>query len=379
MNLSFGKKRHYSLAGSSTTLVLAEIIKSAALETANFNLLARTDSGINDETSLPRLLATVSGTKGKTSVVLPLSSFQVITISLPQMPEGAIAKALPYHISKVIDRPLSDFVFDWQLTAVRGNQLDITVYLLSTVFFERLQRELARKQLEVTFLEADVFAAFAYLERSKKLIPDESTMLALLWPQGASFAIYENRVLSLVRDVNMAKPSQPYSTEIIANDATKPAAPEEKKSVQRSESNPSESDDAAINFFFEEENNTDILAGFDVQTLRETKVETTIAKVQTEPPIQEAVTTTPVDESWPEYLQKISLELMRTRDYHATVLKGRPLSAIYVAGADEYWQALNDAVKNSLGVQIKPLTTQVVGDNCPAILSVILQGAGTRW
>ena len=83
--------------------------------------------------------------------------------------------------------------------------------------------------------------------------------------------------------------------------------------------------------------------------------------------------------SWADYLHRIPLEILRTRDYYASVQKGTTIRNIFVGGADAFWSELTESSNNLLGVQCKSLTATTGGPDCSPLLHVLALGTGARW
>jgi hypothetical protein len=82
---------------------------------------------------------------------------------------------------------------------------------------------------------------------------------------------------------------------------------------------------------------------------------------------------------WPSYLNSINLEIMRTKDYHASVIKGGAIKQMVVAGAEVFWEQLAELAKNSMGIELEQLgPASTVPDSAPLTDAVCL-GTGTRW
>jgi hypothetical protein len=87
---------------------------------------------------------------------------------------------------------------------------------------------------------------------------------------------------------------------------------------------------------------------------------------------------TPVDTPWADYLQHIGLEIMRTRDYYASVVKGGTIKRAVIGGAESFWPDLQRWGRTSLELEMEPLTTLPETADCPPMLQAIAIGTGTR-
>ena len=372
MKLPFSARRYLALTGDSQSTMLAEVSKTPS-GAAQIHILAQTDSAITAEVTIPRLLAGVGNLHGLVSLALPLAFFEVITTGIPVMPDGAVGKALPYHLAKALHRPLNEFIYDWQITGRFKDRLQVTVYLFPAGVFHKIRREFSRKQIEISFFEPDVFAAFTFLFQEKMLQANEASLCVLLWQDSLSLAVYEKGKLPLIRTVKAAQPlgeislQQPLDIEL-------PASTEEL---------PEQTDDLLI-LDEEDQPHSDehidtasILADFSVLTSKEAARPGTASMPATaavRPSSEEADSAT-----WSDYLHKIPLEILRTRDYYASIQKGATIRNIFVGGADAFWQELSESSNNLLGVQCKSLTATTGSPDCSPLLHVLALGTGARW
>lgn len=350
MALSLLKKRHFTLTSSDNACFLGEVSRSP-VGTAALTIHARTDTPLTNEVAAPRLLSTLSNLRGEVSLAVPLHFLEIVSIALPAMPDAAVGKALPYHLAKAVNRPLSDFIYDWQIVERHRDRLQVTVYLFPAARFHALRAEFSRKHLDIKYLEADVFAAFSLLARENRLRPDTATLCALIWQNSISLAVYENTLLTLVRTVSA---SQPQGTPNL----TAQAEPE----AHRAEA------PAPASHPLENGEEDSLLAGFDILSAAQTPHEEAAP----------AAAATPADATWTDYLQHIGLEIMRTRDYYASVVKGGTIKRAVIGGAESFWPALQRWGRTSLELELEPLTTLPETADCPPMLQAIAIGTGTR-
>ncbi|MFA6499970.1 MAG: hypothetical protein WC256_10060 [Desulfurivibrionaceae bacterium] len=376
MKLPFSTKKYLALTGDSESTVLAEVTKTPA-GTAQLHILAKTDSAITADVTLPRLLAGVGNLHGLVSMSLPLAFFEVITTSISVMPDGAVGKALPYHLAKTLHRPLNEFIYDWQITGRFKDRLQVTVYLFPAGVFQKIRREFTRKQIELSFFEPDVFSAFTFLFQEKMLPANEAAMCVLLWQDSISLAVYEKGKLPLIRTVKALLPQGEISLEPQI-DIELPAS-----------AMPELTDDLLI--FDEDEPHSDehidaasVLADFCVLTSKEAarpmakSTPSTNAAAITTSSAESALAATD-SATWTDYLHRIPLEILRTRDYYASIQKGTTIRNIFVGGADAFWTELSESSNNLLGVQCKSLTATTGGPDCSPLLHVLALGTGARW
>lgn len=372
MKLPFGAKKYLALTGDSESTMLAEVSRTPS-GAAQLHILAQTDSAITAEVTVPRLLAGADNLHGRVSMSLPLAFFEVITTSIPVMPDGAVGKALPYHLAKALPRPLNEFIYDWQITGRFKDRLQITVYLFAAGVFHKIRREFSRKQIDISFFEPDVFAAFTFLFQEKMLPSNEAALCVLLWQDSISLAVYEKDKLPLIRTVKALQPQGEINLH-----------PPMDIELPASHELPELTDDL---LFLDEDDHphndehidtASILADFSVLTSKAAaRPEAEATSSTTAASVPSAEDTDSV--TWPEYLHKIPLEILRTRDYYASIQKGAAIRNIFVGGADAFWNELSESSNHLLGAQCKSLTATTGGPDCSPLLHVLALGTGARW
>lgn len=386
MKWPFDKTRYLALAGGTNSSMLAEVIRTSRDAAPGIQILATTrDLPVNNEITLNRLLSSIpSIPNGRIAIALPLSFFEIVTLNLPMMPKEAISQALPYHLAKSVSQPLKKLLYDWQIIGRQQDKLRIIAYLFPVDTFNLFKRELARKELEVSALEVDVFAAFNYLIMHHRLQADDSTMCMLIWRKNISIAIYEQRRLTLVREVYLEKPllAPEVLEETTGHEDTgveEPVAVDTPEPEEETE--PISDDDGEI---LDADTREYILDSFKILKQegqdRQTENNDSVMpdepkKIPTPPPKpQPAVTRA-------DYMERIALEIMRTRDYYLSVVKGAPTRNVFVAGTEDLMDELKDITEKSSGISIAPLITGEEikqGGHLP-ILQAISIGTGARW
>ncbi|MFA7382156.1 MAG: hypothetical protein WC001_01760 [Desulfurivibrionaceae bacterium] len=375
LNLPFGQKNYLALTGDSQNSMLATIARSRS-GAANLRILARTDSAITAEVAIPRLLAAAGSIKGQVSMTLPLAFFELVNLSIPAMPDGSVGKALPYHLARSLGSPLNEFTYDWQITGRFKDRLQITVYLFPVGIFHKIRREFARKQLELAFFEPDVFSAFAFLAQENMLSENEASLCVLLWQDSISLAVYEKGKLPLARTVKAPQPQGEINLQA-PEQQTPQAMPEPDDELLIFEQTPQPDRDHL--------DTTSILADFCVLTTAPAADQSQAgspAAAKTEDiaaSLDESETGETTGNSWAEYLNNIPLEIMRTRDYYASIQKGGTIKNIFVGGADDFWPEFTEACGSLLGLKCKPLTVAGAGEDAPSLLQVMAIGTGARW
>ncbi len=367
-------KNRFALVGDTQGSVLTEISRSARKEPI-LSMLGNTHGvAVTNKASMHRLLSRVPETsQGELSMALPLSFFTTKNITLPAMPRDAIDQALPYHLAKVVDQPLKEMLYDWQISQRLKGQLVVTVYLFQRNSFEMFRRELAEKKLELTWFESDVFAAFGLLDRQGRLRAGESSLCLLIWNRSISIAIHEKNVLTVVRSVPLARPKTPYSADSVRQEATTGADRTMKAAPPLPAPGKEFIDDSAMDA---------ILLNFDIlkqsssgQAPADRKTDAAPGKNRPLPPSGAPDTAT-----WYNYLQQISLELIRTRDYYGSVVKGSPISQLFVGGADDFFKELQEVTRSSMDLASEPLLREEqLPADCPPSYGAICIGTGARW
>lgn len=382
MKWPFKKHKHYALTGDTSGSILAEFTSDRHGRTTVTILSSTSGLSINNEINLNRLLSSVpKNLMGKVAVSLPLNFFNTMSLSLPAMPDEAVAQALPYHLAKTISRPMKEYLYDWQITSRTVGKINLTIYLFPLAAYNLMRRELATKQLEIAYLDCDLFASFAYLVDRKRLKQSGASLCLLLWPDSVSIGIYENRIITLARSFSLEMPSQQLILEAERKD--EPLFDTSDETIELDLHNTGESLDA-----FNEDHNS-ILMDFDILnqaddnpaqediSAPQTKQADVVSDIQPEMRDNAAGTNA---SGWQEYLDRVNLEVMRTRDYYTSVIKGSPIQDAFLVGEEQCFEALKKMADNSLGLDFQPLLNQEEKiTDCRPIYSVVCRGAVTRW
>lgn len=385
MKWPFNKTRHLALAGGTNSSMLAELFETSGDTPPGMRVLATTrDLPVNNEINLNRLLSSIPAIpNGRISIALPLNFFETVALNLPMMPREAIGQALPYHLAKAASQPLNKLLYDWQIIGQQQEQLRIMAYLFPVDTFNLFQRELAHKELEIAALEVDVFAAFNYLIQHHRLPAADATICLLAWRKSISIAIYEQRRLTLVREVHLEKPGM--APEPIPETAA--AADQQEEGYWPAETPESEEETEA----FTDEAGEILSSDIREHILDSFKI---LKQEDLAPSSQEHNSVTPDEpEAIPalqqknqpavtqeDYMERIALEIMRTRDYYLSVIKGASVRKVFVAGMEDFMDALQDITEKSSGISIAPLITRAeTQEDSQPILQAISIGTGTRW
>ena len=377
MRLISRRKKIYALAGDTKMSVLAELTRTSSVP--DHRIVATAQGQPHEESTLDSLFSSGPLIKGDLAIALPLSSFETVNFSLPAMPDSSVGKAVPYHLGKAISTPLNKHIYDWQITNRQKEELRITAYLFPIESFNQMRKNLKTQKLEIRYLEADVFAAFAYLSRDHRLNLKETSLCVLLWPENISLAVFDNGVLSLVRTVDTPKPDLTYGNF---------PEPEEKAL----EETPGRPEPDAKSFLLADSEVDSLLRDFDLYTgetepdigpsvnngddlsLSLEKIADLTPRTPTPPPMA-----APTVSSWPDYIQSVGLEIMRTRDYYSSIIKGDPIKKVVVSGAEDFWEDFLELTTKAVNIDIEPLARTPLETVCSSSLAAICIGAGIRY
>ncbi|MEN8256677.1 MAG: hypothetical protein ABFS09_02330 [Thermodesulfobacteriota bacterium] len=360
----------YALVGNRKRSLLAAKTPSPTGVTAA-TPLGWADSSLKEAKSIHQLMANISNPKGEVAISLPLEQFEILSLSINKVPREVVAKILPFHVSKVLDEPLSDFIHDWQIVKEHKDSLQINVFLYPAKAFSDLRTILGHYKLTPSSLEPDVFSACAYLESRTKLPSDEATMIVLLWPHSISIAIYDKESLILNRNVQAKKPEVGREEDL--EEMPSDEISEQELTIPEMETEPEKESPSLY-----ESNHDDLLANFLIETKAD---EVASAPGKEEPSLdsqiffKEPQASMSDVQSSPSYINQISLELMRTRDYFNSVVKGNQIRTVFVGGGEGLWPALSAELESSLGLNIESLVDPERASMDDALFEAVSIGA----
>ena len=79
------------------------------------------------------------------------------------------------------------------------------------------------------------------------------------------------------------------------------------------------------------------------------------------------------------YLEDLNLEILRTGDYHVSVLKGSPIKEVFVGGAEHFREALAAVIAQSgQNLQITRFPPEEIDAKCSQTVAAICIGALER-
>ena len=368
--ISFKRKQLFGLACDRYHSILIQADKAKGLSPNS--IVAQTDSPVEADVTFPRLLTSAGNVKGDVSIVLPLEYFEVVSINVPKMPDESVGKIIPYHLAKVLDKPVSHFIYDWQITHRLKENLKITIYLYPAVEFERIRTELNKHQLEVTHFEPDVFSALSYLDQQKRLPAHEPVMCVLLWKNSISLAVFNKNLVAMVRTIMI---NQPTGETPLKQEKT-PSDTFEKKDLQKK-------DEPELTFYTEsDESGASILEDFNL-SISTNDTSASAQEEQTAVPPSAAEEKESKSESydltWQKYLSEVNLEIMRTRDFYSSVLKGGSIESIFVGGGEKYWDKFQESLSLLSEFKIEQLFPDAPLLPCSPLLAAVGQGTLSGW
>ena len=382
-------KKRYALCASETEALLAEV-HSGKKGPCSVRSLSSSSRVHGDEIAVNRLLAGTARKQAQVALVFPLSSFEIVSVTVPAVNRQAVAKLLPYRLSKILDNPLTSYIYDWQVVQSFSERQELTVYLYPVAMFKKLQQDLYRRQAELLWFEADVFSACSYLELSNVIQEGETILCILVWKSSISMAVYEQGRITLVRSVDLQFPLEPYRDEELAGDmAIKVDQYSEQESDDMGESLAPPKEEThlpeveVIDQLEQDQTEQDqpgkfsdeeaLLAEFFLSPDNDGPYHSTSMRED-----ENGKTGPSGDGEWQGYLRAINLEIMRTNDYYVSVLKGKPLNKIFVGGADFFYSRLEQLIQANMSVQVALFPPQKVDADCDQNLAALCIGALRR-
>ncbi len=392
MSFLFRSKKQYVYCGDTNNSMLAEIVKTGDGKSA-FGKIAMEDGLPTDAEVLRRLILQISPTPagGEVVITFPLHLFEVLSLSLPLLPEHAVARTLPYHITKAIDKPLSKYIYDWQINKRLKDQMQIAVYLFPADIYNRIQKQFSDHHLKVMFFEADAFSVFAYLDLLGIINKSEAALCTVIWPGGLTLGVCEAGKIRLARSVDLIKPEEDEKTEEdnpmaaasgqVDKTARMPAVPvpDDMLRMETAEKPLANSGSTSID---NDAESMSILSGFDLiaadlseGTGGENEDTASLLTSETTESIELEINSTT---TMRDYLKAISAEIIRTRDYFSSVMKGGQISGYYVIGAGDLFDNLRQHIMGTMGEELIEIVSDSAESSDPG-LRIIGLGAGTRW
>jgi hypothetical protein len=399
----FTLERKQVLCATETEAVFANV-RSGKMGRDHVEVLSHQEKKPDIGLDVALLIAGTGRQKAKVALVLPLKEFQLVAVTAPPVAREAVAKVLPYSLAKQLSSAVTDYVYDWQVAQKFKDRHELTVYLFPAVRFHQYRNELEARKKEIIWFEPDVFAACAYLHFNHSGVVALPFLCLLVWPRSLSIAVYENGRITLVRSVEMAMPEgkplpramavEPENFGSTANDgALTHDVPGEKIRMGNKDfveefwlenGEPSRSDGAESlpgpvpgHLFVEDAQGLDVLAGFGLQADAATVPPQVLAPDQEQSDLQFEPLAAHVD-PWPGYLESINLEILRTGDYHVSVLKGSPIREVFIGGAEHFHEALAKIVQTGQNIEMTSFPPKEIEAKCSQVVAAICIGALQR-
>lgn len=384
-------KNKHVLAASDSDVIFADVQNQKGGH-YSINLLATQKRDEKQRMSAGEMVSGTGRKKAKVSLVLPLSEFEIVSVSVPPVGREAISKMLPYSLSKILDKPVSDYIYDWQVAQSFKDRHELTVFLYSAARYEEYRRDLLAHQKEIAWFEPDVFAACSYLDGQLQEYADSTILCVLIYQHYVSLAIYEKQRITVLRSVEMELPEGLPQEDLVEtsddiafisdlNDVQKEIVVEEHEDEagEIEFTLVSEIDDvnSSESSYRAEPGSEDILSGFGLQGVEEY----TIVEEQTPATIEsdfETEVETVEDNLWEEYIEDLNLEIMRTGDYHTSVLKGKAVQKIFLGTNDDIYDVLAQWVRKNNSITIDRFPPENIEAECSQALAAISIGALRR-
>ncbi len=338
IQMPFFKKKQYALTGDSNWSMIGEKIIGPTGQ-LSLQTLSWAKNSLDSEETVHHLLAGGNFKKSEVSITLPLNFFETVALTINKIPDEAVGRVLPYHLSKNFEEDLGDFIYDWLITKRQKETLQITVFLFPKKAFTTINNILTHYKLSCISLEPDIFAVTAYLEKSQRLAQDEATLCAMLWANSMSIMVYDNETLPLARNIDLTQPGN------LPLDTPQPEiAPAETQSTPEDEEKAPQADPNAI------------LADFLVMTKESDTEKSSLPAAQTDDgEAERPAVIHPQSASWDNYCSLVGLELMRTRDYFNSIIKGNPIKTVIIGGAELFWDKLAPDIEESLNSKVEAI------------------------
>lgn len=360
-------------------------------------LLATISHEQSDEVDTGALIGGSGRESGEVALVFPLSAFDIVNVSVPPVGRESVGRVLPFTLSKVLQSPIQDYIYDWQVAQTFKDRQELAVYLFPVSLFNRIQQDLLSRQKEITWFEPDVFAASSYLELTSHPALERTALVLLVWEDSVSISVYENETITLVRSVDMVLPSGSPGQEAIDREQQR----KEVEALQEAEEKAKRENDgyelildvepsAATEMSdtleiqadpFHSEKSDTILAGFDLFQQEQDTV--TAAAHKDEAPESSLISTPTIPEqksydTWLKYIQNLVLEIVRTSDYHRSVLKGNRVTDVIVGGAQGFYNELEEAIREGHPIELHPFPAGEIEAECKAEMAAMAIGAMNR-
>lgn len=341
-------KKTYALVGSMHKTLFAEQRVAGAINPEFLDVISSVQQGIDAEGAVSRLLANRRMSQGDVCISLSLQQFEIVNLSINTIPDEAVGKVIPFHLSKSLAGSIDDFIYDWQITKHGKSRLAISVILFPRAAYLRLCQELQKYKLTCKTLEPDIYSAAIFLEQSRRIGPEDVSVVVIVWSNSISVGVYAQEKFAMIRPIILQQPDEPY-----------PVPGQDKSSIDdkqgiAGEVSSGESQPARGDIFPDVPPADDILADFLIPTKQEG--ESPLAMAQPEDEIEQE---SQPENPWQEYFNQIRLELMRTRDYYNSMIKGDAIRKVFIGCEAELFNEMQPILSEALEIQVASLTEEM--------------------
>lgn len=352
----------------------------------HLHILADVSVNGDDPDSLGGLFADFERGRGEVGLVYPLSSFEVVTVSVPPVPREAVSRVLPFNLAKILQAPLQDYIYDWQVVQTFKDRHELSVYLFPAVHYNRIKQELDIRQKEIGWFEPDVFSAAACLESSDDPVLKKTVLIVLVWERSISFAVYEDGGITLTRSVDVDLPIGTPTTEMEQATLLKSEIQVEDDQEGDDGELPEfiavvEEDDPETNVVnelgdpFKSDKADSILAGFDLFEQNDQQMGTgRLVETNVVSQLEQKKETM----QWSRYIQNLVLEMVRTGDYHQSVLKGSRVTDVIIGGAERFFEELVVAAEEGQSFVLHPFPEVIQTEGAGTIMAGLCKGVLNR-
>ena len=287
------------------------------------------------------------------AVSVPLSMLDTVNVSLPALPPEALAGAVNYQLAKSLDRGLEHYVSAWQEVARDEKQVKVTVYLMEKACYAQIETAVRESGLELRYLEPGIFSAFSFLDAQERLPAGAACLCCLMMPGQVSMGVCRNGLVALERNIALEIAGEGASGEETPPAGADLSSPGRKKGSKS------------------------LLEEFDLQMVDDEipGPQPGLQINETEESLPDADSVDPVE----AYLQDITLEVMRTRDYYVSVMKQTAIKNVFLCGDDTLVDRLRDILSLSMESDTETLVDRKdLPESCPPHLWAMSAGVVLR-
>ena len=210
MNWPMATNKQFALVSSGNRTILAEKQNKIKKDGQEIQIIANGQEGLDNREVIHAMLAHQKTKKGEVSISLPLNHFEVVNLAINKVPDEAIAKVIPYHLSKSLQESSSDFIYDWQITKRKKDSIAISVIIYPQKAYQQLNNSLGKYKLSCKRLEPDLYSAAIFLEHRQIINPKSVTIIMLVWRNSISIGVYNQGDFVLLRTIAISQPNSPF-------------------------------------------------------------------------------------------------------------------------------------------------------------------------